>query len=539
LRAWQSRQTLEQRCIHLLACAPLTHHYKKKERFMRLKALLAGVALFHSSLTFAAWREASSEHFVIYAEESADDLRTFSEKLERYHKAMMLLIPSNAEAPPPSPSSRPTVYIVGNDRQVRELFGEGSKFVGGFYIPRAGNSVAFIPPVNARQWGQVSESETALMHEYAHHVMYEKMNFMVPAWFTEGFAEYFSSAKFEADGAVVLGGAPIYREYDFTQARKISIEELLDSATYASKKRPTVYDNFYARSWTLFHYLYSTQVGKEQMTDYLTRLNRGESQLDSARAAFGDLNELDKALDRYTRKSITSWRVFGEQLAFAPIAIRELNEAETAALPVRMRSERGVNPEQAAEVVVEARALAERYPDEPEVQAALAEAEYDAGNNDAAIAAADKALARNPNHINALIQKGYALNKTAATTHDPSIWAQSRSHFLGINKIEPENPIPLLYYYVSFTGQDLAPTQNAIDGLDWALQLAPYDPILRLTVAQGEIDRERYQDAIDTLSVIAYNPHDTSQKTAAVTLLEIAQKRLAEAGGSDATVAVP
>jgi tetratricopeptide (TPR) repeat protein len=506
---------------------------------MRLQALLAGLVLLHSPLSFSAWREASSEHFVIYADESESQLRLFSEKLERYHKAMTMLFPARQSAP--SPSNRVTIYIVDNQSQVRKLFGDGAsaKFVSGFYIPRAGGSTAFIPPVNAKSSGDVSESEMILMHEYAHHFMFENLDAMVPPWFTEGFAEYFSAATFERSGNVILGAPNELRAYELSpDIRQINIEALLDTATYAESRRKTRYDNFYMRSWTLFHYLYSNDAGRTKMVDYLNRLNRGESELDSARAAFGDLHELDLDLRKYLRDRISTWRIPSENLTFAPIAIRELSEAEGASLAVRMQSDRGVSPEKAAQVVIEARELAVKYPDEPEAQAALAEAEYDAENDEAAIAAADKALAVNPNHITALLQKGYALARIASETSasDPEGWTRVRKHFLSINKIEADHPVPLLYYYLSFINQGMEPTQNAIDGLEWALQLAPADPNLRMITAQAEMNQKHYAQAIKTLSVLAFNTHNEGENPA-LALLEDAKKALAEQSGDVAAEA--
>jgi tetratricopeptide (TPR) repeat protein len=507
--------------------------------FMRLQALLAGLILLHSPFTFAAWREASSEHFVIYADESESDLRRFSEKLERYHKAMTVLFPARQGAP--SPSNRLTVYIVGNQGQVRKLAGDdASKFLNGFYVPRAGGATAFIPPVNARSSGEVSPSEMVLMHEYAHHFMYENLDFMVPPWFTEGFAEYFAAATFERSGNVVLGQANNLRAYEFSsEVRQIRIEELLNTATYAERRGKTRYDNFYVRAWSLFHYLYSSNAGKTKMADYLNRLNNGESELDAARAAFGDLDELDQELRKYLRNRISAWQIPSDALAFAPITIRELNRAEGESLAVRMQSKRGVSPEKAAQVVLEARELAVKYPDEPEVQAALAEAEYDAENDEAAIAAADKALAGNPNHINALLQKGYALARIASETSasDPEGWTRVRKHFLSINKIEADHPVPLLYYYLSFINQGMEPTQNAIDGLEWALQLAPADPNLRMITAQAEMNQKYYAQAIKTLSVLAFNSHNEGENPA-LSLLEEAKKALAEQSGT-ATASAP
>lgn len=475
----------------------------------------------------ADWREASSDHFVIYADESERELRNFSEKLERYHSAMKAVFP--AKEGNPSPSNRVTVYIVRNEKLVRELYGDqqDAKYIQGFYIARAGGSLAIIPPIDSSRSGEISESERILMHEYAHHFMAENAPYLVPRWFGEGFAEFFSSAKFDRDGTVGLGLPANHRAYELQMASDVSIEELLDTAAYAARKSDN-YNNFYGRAWLLFHYIYMDQGRRQTMVDYLNRLNTGESELAAATAAFGDLQELDKALNRYQRQSWLPYIPVPPEVAkIGPVNIREMGEAEAASMAVRVRSKRGVDQEQAAKVVLSAREVAEQYPNDAEVLAALAEAEYDSGRDVAAIAAADRALAINPSHINALIQKGYALARTAKESTNPvDGWALARKHFVSINKIEADHPIPLLYYYLSFAGQGAAPSENAIRGLEWALELAPYDANLRMMTAQQQMIEQRYADAIDTLGPMAHNPH-LGTDNPALALLETAKKELA------------
>jgi hypothetical protein len=64
---------------------------------------LFGATLAVATPARAAWMEASSQHFVIYANESPDNLRVISERLERFHHAMELLLGLKPE--PPSPST--------------------------------------------------------------------------------------------------------------------------------------------------------------------------------------------------------------------------------------------------------------------------------------------------------------------------------------------------------------------------------------------------------------------------------------------------
>jgi len=214
--------------------------------------------------------------------------------------------------------------------------------------------------------------------------------------------------------------------------------------------------------------------------------------------------------------------------------VRRLSEGEGASMPIRIRSKRGVDQKAAAEVLQEARAVAAKYPDEPAVQAALAEAEFDAGDDEAAVRAADKALAAAPGNMTALIQTGYALTRMATETKAEEAWRAARRHFVSVNQIENDHPIPLIYYYLGFLQQGKEPTKNALEGLEWALELAPYDANVRMMVASRQMQDKRFALAIRTISPLAYNPHMGADNPA-IALLEKAREGLAtEAGGTAA-----
>ena len=60
---------------------------------MRAITLIAGLALLlHALESHSAWREASSDHFVIYADESEGEITQFANKLQRYHGAVGLAV---------------------------------------------------------------------------------------------------------------------------------------------------------------------------------------------------------------------------------------------------------------------------------------------------------------------------------------------------------------------------------------------------------------------------------------------------------------
>ena len=177
-------------------------------------------------------------------------------------------------------------------------------------------------------------------------------------------------------------------------------------------------------------------------------------------------------------------------------------------MPVRLRSRRGVSDKQALALLPEARQIATRFPDDPAVLSALAEAEHDEGNDKEAISAADAAIARDPTQVNAYVQKGYSLFRIAASDADPvAAYTRARQPFLELNRLENNHPLPLVYYYLSFLEQKAEPTATAIAGLKRAADLAPFDLSLRMMLARQQVLQKQFAEARASLAPVAFNPH--------------------------------
>jgi len=497
------------------------------------------MSVFGAASAEAKWYEASSEHFIIYAEQSKNDVRRFAENLERYHAALVYMR-KFGDKPAPSPSNRVTIFVTDGMRDVGKLIGDKSGTIAGFYIARAGGSVAFTTPVRTRhtkrqsgfsrvgQPRQPDFSQIVLLHEYAHHYMISNLPIALPRWYTEGFAEFFGTTTFSKDGSIDLGKPAGHRVGEINYAKSVPWKLLFDSRAYA-KKRSNFADSFYGQSWAVFHYLNVTPEGEAMQLEYLTRLLRGESEIEAATGAFGDLKKFGRKIDSYLRKGKFSYfPIAADKINIGEVKLRELSAGEEAIMPLRMRSKRGVNDKQAAELVVEARKITAKFPDNADVYSALAEAEFDAGNDDAAIAAADKAISIDPKQINAMVQKGYALfRKAKAGEPTEEIWSKVRDHFLAINKIEADHPIPLYYYYRTYLEQGIKPTKNATAAIDWALQLAPFDRELRFMAARQDMIDGLYAGARYKLLPLAYDAHRSEREDGPVfTMLRMAEEKL-------------
>jgi len=468
----------------------------------------------------AAWFEASSANFVVYADDSERDIRKFAEQLERYHEAMEVI--TNRELPEPSPSNRVTVYVVGNVSKVQKLYGEGGRGVGGFYIPRAGGATAFVPDIRVSSGGPLPYSMKTLLHEYAHHFLLSNSSLPSPRWLGEGGAEFFSGARFTGEGGLTLGLFAESSAFQFVYQDSVTAEQLLDPEAYVEPRRRG--DSFYAKSWLLYHYLVFEEARRGQLRQYIAQLGNGKSAREAAIEVFGDLDTLeDELVDYMKRPRMLSYVFQPEQLEPAPVTIRRLSDGEAEMMPVRIVSRRGVTREQALELLPEAREIAAEYAQDAAVLAALAEAEFDAGNDAEAIAAADAAIALDPSQTNAYLQKGYALFRRAAETEGDERVAAYRAAaapFQALNRIEPDHPLPLYYYYLSVVAREEQASELAVLGLARALELAPFDFALRMTLFGQQVRDRDYEGARLSLRPVAYNPHGGQFAEAAVKVME-------------------
>jgi tetratricopeptide (TPR) repeat protein len=498
----------------------------------RFRPWLAFAGLLIAALAPAAraeWREVSSDHFVIYANQDEDDLRRFADRLERFHGAMALRYPSQAFKP--SPSNRVMIFVVSNTQEVRKLGAFKGGSVAGFYRPQAGAAVAVVPKLTHTSWRSDLSSETVLYHEYAHHFMHGLSARAFPRWFVEGFAEFFAGVRFEKDGSVGLGLPALHRSAELAYLQPMEMEYLLEYDGGASAKVSR--GSFYGQSWLLFHYLMFEPSRADQLTTYQAELAKGTPAVPAARLAFGDLQRLANDLERYQGRRMLAYMKYpGSLIQTGSIAVRTLRPGEAEMMPVRMVSRLGVTTEEALKLLPEAQQVAARHPGDPAVLAALAEAEYDAGNDDAAMAAADRALALNPKEIDAHIQKGHAMfhKAQADSLATAETWRAVRSQYVRANQVENDHPIPLVQFYAAYRAAGEAPPQNAIDGLEWAMVLAPYDPNLRWMVAQQMIGDGRLADAARTLGPLAYSPHGGKDTEQALKLLKDVEARIAEKG---------
>jgi len=177
-----------------------------------------------------------------------------------------------------------------------------------------------------------------------------------------------------------------------------------------------------------------------------------------------------------------------------------------AAMPLFMRLQTRVKQDGQRQAA-EARRLASASPDDALVMMTLAEAEWVADNFAAAEAAADRAIALQPKSAEALIWKGRSMLSRAEKENKAELFREARLVFGQANRLDPENPEPLLYFHRSYVVQGMPPTTNAVEGLHYAAKLAPQDLGLAMSSATQYLRDGQPAKARPMLVMIAQHPH--------------------------------
>ncbi|WP_066724812.1 hypothetical protein [Sphingomonas pituitosa] len=472
----------------------------------------------------ADWRVAETAHFLVYANTSDANLRRNAERLEKFDKALRLA--RGITESPLGKAGRVTVYFVSDEDRVASLAGKSD--VAGFYIPRAGASVAFVPGDLSGDGPRALGPQQVLQHEYAHHFMFTTWaDAAFPSWVAEGWAEFHATASFDGAGNLQFGAAPQYRAYGLLTGNPLPIRQILAGA--AGKLQPEQREALYGRGWALVHYLTFEPSRKGQLGAYLDAITNERKSPEAAAAVFGDLTALNKELERFlARPRISGFRVRAENLTIPPVTTRLLTPGEAAIVPVRIRSAAGVNEKSAPGVYADAKKVAARFPNDPIVQRALAEAAYDAGDHAAALAAADRAIAADPRFVEAHCYRAMAQMAIALAAKDDKIetWAAIRSTIARANRLDTEDPRPLVLFFRSYADQGKWPPKIARDGLFHAYQLAPQDRGLRMQTASMLIAEEKLAEARSMLLALTYDPHASGMGEAASKMIETIDARL-------------
>ena len=492
----------------------------------RIAALIA--LLFATMPASAAWRKAETANFILYSEASEEKVREQAALLEDYHWFLRLL---TAVDDPPAPNKL-RVYLMrsrGQLRQVRDV-PEGVK---GFYTATPSGIAAFVDD-GGGTWG--GGDDEVLFHEIAHHFMLQYRPVAYPAWFVEGFAEYVMTTNIK--GANIDFGLPSAARLAWLKnARWLPFERVLFEGSGGSREERSL---FYAQSWLLAHYLMRDEGRREKFKAYVTALNQGVPPLEAFTAQFGDVKSFGRAVEAYARRDMTYSRFTRKSVAAAPaIRLVPLPASAEELLPSEAALYVGQKDQYAQRVLAKVRAEAAKHPGDAYARRVLATAEVLHGDPARGEALLDELLKASPEDADLLYLKGmrYVLAGRADEAQRRALFKQARPWFVKVHKADPNHWRALARYGESLTTESSFATQNTLDILLKAQQLAPQVAELTMNAANLLLVRGHPEEAEALILPLASHPHNSQLAADAQALLARARAAKKPATSSSATPA--
>jgi tetratricopeptide (TPR) repeat protein len=278
------------------------------------------------------WVEVRSSHFTLLTDSNEKQGRQVLDQFERMRWVFQTLFP-NVNVDPVAP----IVVIAAKNEKVfqsfepEEYLARGQVHLAGYFLGAQDKNYVLLRMDAERE----SHPYATIYHEYTHLQFKSALEWM-PLWLNEGLAEFFQNTDIR--NKEVLLGQPSADDINYLrQERLIPLPVLLKvdagSPYYHEEQKGSV---FYSESWALTHYLEVTdkEKGTNRLFNYLTLMSHHEDAVAAAEKAFGDLKQLQTALEWYIHAN--SYKQFIMNSAAAPIdeasyQVRPLTQVEADA----------------------------------------------------------------------------------------------------------------------------------------------------------------------------------------------------------------
>jgi tetratricopeptide (TPR) repeat protein len=469
---------------------------------------LASLAYGSQALADAPWLKTETPRFILYSNGSEQTLRDYAVRLELLDATFWEVY--GLARPPPPPRKLP-IYLVTDMSMLRLVSPSLSQSAAGFYS--AGADEVFAMGLARRG------NDYVLLHEYVHHLMMQNFPFGYPAWFIEGYAEYFMETTVN-ESTIKVGLAT-------GRAQGLALEQWLPMQDLLTKRVSEIPvskgSTFYAQAWLLTHYLVSDPTRAKQLQTYLTAVGQGQKSVEAIEASTGiPTDAWQRRLMTYLTGQMPYVQFKRTQFPKTEVEIVRLSPATSELLLDDLHVRSGVAPELRGGLLAKMRGEAAKYPEDVFARTALARAEVALGDGAAAVPILKRLLADNPRDVEALALEAQRLmalgDKTPARRAD--LYNQAGSILAMAFKLDPKRYQTLFEFAHSRSGEPNYPSDNTLTALLSALKLAPQVGEIRLEAAEGLMRRSRGREAALLLAPLANNPHDSGLAKRAQDLLK-------------------
>lgn len=242
------------------------------------------------------WLEVRSEHFIVATNSNEKQARHVADQFERMRLVFHAQFPK-MQIDPPAPI---IILAVKEDKDFRalepqEYLAKGQLRLGGLFL-RAPDKNYVLMRLDA----EGEHPYEIVYHEYTHLLLGKSAEWL-PLWLNEGLAEFYQNTDIR-EKEVLLG------EPSSDNLQLLRQQNLLPLATLfkVDEKSPYYHEEnkgsiFYAESWALTHYIQMNDAKQHthKLTNYADLLQKKTDPVQAANQAFGDLQQLERALDNY------------------------------------------------------------------------------------------------------------------------------------------------------------------------------------------------------------------------------------------------
>ena len=304
-------------------------------------ALLLLTAVSAHAASTPAWVEIRSPHFVVLTDSNEKQARKIAGQFERMRSLFQAVLPNAA-----GDAGLPMTVLALKDRkgftalEPAAYLAKGALQLDGYFLRTPDRNYILL-----RLDSDNPHPFSVVYHEYTHFIL-RKAEWL-PLWLNEGLAEFFQNTEI-GDKDVQLGEPSEDNILYLRQQRLLPLKTLLavdhNSPYYHDEQKGSV---FYAEAWALTHYIQITDSQKKthRLGEYQRFIaQKHEDPVTAAEHAFGDLTQLQKALESYVQQS--SYQAFKMSSTFTsddasfesvPISISDANSVRADVLAANDR----------------------------------------------------------------------------------------------------------------------------------------------------------------------------------------------------------
>lgn len=459
-------------------------------------ALMAAAAVAVPGLAHAEWRKAETRHFIVYSNGFERELRGDALELERIDQLMRTYF----ALPQVEGERKLPVYMVRTRRDLAQAAPELPERISGFYSANFRD----IRAVAVRASG-----DETLRHEYGHHFMFRNFPGAYPAWFREGFAEFFSTATVTPSGRATVGKSPFSSVQALNNIAWLPMDGVLAGRFSFGEGREVA--AFYAQSWLLMHWTLTDPDRRRRMEGYLGDTARGATIETALRTHF----EMDaEQLGRTLRAYLSAGPRYAEldlESAEPSLTVTALPDSADEVLLLDINARDGGPANQGPDMLARAREAAARHPGDVMAQSMLAHVELRWGDPAAAERLVQPLLDADPANTELLLLMADARITAGDRLSDPEererLYRQARGFLARAYAADPgDNRIYQNIAYSRRFAPDY-PTENDVELWRRAVAIAPEVASNRAVTAEAMLRHGLVDEAEQVILPIANDPH--------------------------------